>query len=537
VSQKGRQLEPREIQAGKGTKGGLGGLWLKAAQDPDWWNSLSREMQNNVINLGRLEVTAGIKMKLPWPDTYFKTFPPKEAPWSYWDAREKAEAGGMELIVKERKKKKAGEKRSVNNFVLLGNDRHSMTLFLQQVLAACEAHAGSDAFQAVRLYLSQHPEMFSTDAISQANTGEEDTAEEPVMPEESEVQEADVMSEADWSPDEAEHFDASEPEDTVGSATVDPVDPTAEAGASAEQRPQEEVASQETEPAGTVPSPPAQEGAQEAETAARTPVPEEPFLRQRLGGARSKVQSMPPPPLDTQLEVKEVQQVLVKASAVQPPPAPPAPWQRPEPQPQLQTSAEQPQQAQRTQQTQQVQPTQPQPPPQLQQAQRAQATPQQPKYPPTHRQPPQQPPTCSEPSQQPQQTQQSQQLQPQPLQKTQQHKPERPQATQTPAATQLPPTPAAAMPKSSLEPVRMKAPSKIPGSFYKELEKSFIAAQKLDAAGQQISQIIEGLSQAWSRTGRVSTLHEGKWTPGQYICFCATVFRRRAAWLNSGHIC
>ena len=134
-------------------------MFLKAAEDPDWWGSLSIEMQGHLITLGRLESTFEVTMHTPWPDVYWKTFPNKGEPWSLWDAKGRAEEEAMELIVKERRKKVI--------LVLLGNSRHEMGIFLEQVLVHCEAAKGVEAFQAACVYLSKHPEMFSADAASQ----------------------------------------------------------------------------------------------------------------------------------------------------------------------------------------------------------------------------------------------------------------------------------------------------------------------------------------------------------------------------------
>jgi hypothetical protein len=173
-------------------------------------------MQANLVRLGRLEDRAEIRMRVPWPDSYWKTFLAEGQPYAFWDAKERAADEGMELIVKERKKAKV-------TLILLGNSRHEMGLFLEQVLSHCEGAVGAEAFRAVRVYLSLHPEMFNTDPASQTNLeADAENAPDPEMP-------ADLMSEEEpnWSgapayTDEVEVEKAAEvnADDTVGSATV-----------------------------------------------------------------------------------------------------------------------------------------------------------------------------------------------------------------------------------------------------------------------------------------------------------------------------
>ena len=98
-----------------------------------------------------------------------------------------------------------------------------MGLFLEQVLSHCEGAVGAEAFRAVRVYLSLHPEMFNTDAASQTNLeADAENAPDPEML-------ADLMSEEEpnWSgapayTDEVEVEKAAKvnADDAVGSATV-----------------------------------------------------------------------------------------------------------------------------------------------------------------------------------------------------------------------------------------------------------------------------------------------------------------------------
>ena len=93
---------------------------------------MSIEAQGNLLTLGRLEVIFQITMRVPWPGSWWKTFPDKEQPYALWDAKARAQEDGMELIVKERKHGK-------NILTLLGNSRHEMGLFLEELLIHCKA--------------------------------------------------------------------------------------------------------------------------------------------------------------------------------------------------------------------------------------------------------------------------------------------------------------------------------------------------------------------------------------------------------------
>ena len=282
-----RAIKPKE--SGKGTKGGLGGWALKAAEDPDWWQSLSVAMQANLQHLGRLESKFEIRMRVPWPDVYWKTFPKQDEPFALWDAKRRAEEEAMELIVKERRNKKV-------TLTLLGNSRHEMGLFLEQILTHCETATGAEAFQAVRVYLSSHPEMFSTDAASQVNleADADENAPDPEMP-------TDAQSEPDWDRDsptgDADEAEEASPDDTVGSATVVS---TADAATCPEHEQQPEEADAEV----------AADLSSAAATATQTPVPEDtPLEAAFMINAGSKSLAKPKPAMlkrQTQPGVTEV---------------------------------------------------------------------------------------------------------------------------------------------------------------------------------------------------------------------------------------
>ena len=245
-------------------------------------------MQANLIHLGRLESKFEIRMRVPWPDVYWKTFPNKGEPFALWDAKHRAEEEAMELIVKERKGKVT--------LTLLGNSRHEMGLFLEQILTHCETATGAEAFQAVRVYLSSHPEMFSTDAASQVNleADADENTPDPEMP-------TDAQSEPDWDRDsptgEADKAEEASPDDTVGSATVVS---TADAATCPEHEQQPEEA--DTEVAADLSS--------AAATATQTPVPEDtPLEAAFMINAGSKSMAKPKPAMpkrQTQPGVTEV---------------------------------------------------------------------------------------------------------------------------------------------------------------------------------------------------------------------------------------
>ena len=198
-------------------------------------------MQGNLVRLGRLEDKAEIRMRVPWPDSYWKTFPAQGQPFAFWDAKERAAEEGMELIVKERKKKVT--------LTLLGNSRHEMGCFLQQLLSHCEGATGAESFRAVRVYLSSHPEMFNTDPASQTNLeADAENAPDPEMP-------TDLESEPDLSDQapEAHGVDQAivEARDTVGSATV-AVEPDTAVVREADCHDQEAVAAKTPVPPDTL---------------------------------------------------------------------------------------------------------------------------------------------------------------------------------------------------------------------------------------------------------------------------------------------
>ena len=246
-------------------------------------------MQANLIHLGRLESKFEIRMRVPWPDVYWKTFPKQDEPFALWDAKRRAEEEAMELIVKERRNKKV-------TLTLLGNSRHEMGLFLEQILTHCETATGAEAFQAVRVYLSSHPEMFSTDAASQVNleADADENTPDPEMP-------TDVQSEPDWDRDsptgDADEAEEASPDDTVGSATVVS---TADAATCPEHEQQPEEA--EAEVAADLSS--------AAATATQTPVPEDtPLEAAFMINAGSKSLAKPKPAMlkrQTQPGVTEV---------------------------------------------------------------------------------------------------------------------------------------------------------------------------------------------------------------------------------------
>lgn len=160
---RGRQ-EPLEApEAGEGTQGGLGGVLRNVALDENLWASLTPEVQQNLIRLGRLQPYSPDQMvRIPWPDVWWKTFPDRDHAWGIKGAKGQGREVDIELKVRFR------QQQGRTTLTMLGPDRDIMGTFLEVLLQECEAAHPEQPFHRVRTYLAQHPDLFAADVNRQS---------------------------------------------------------------------------------------------------------------------------------------------------------------------------------------------------------------------------------------------------------------------------------------------------------------------------------------------------------------------------------